>query len=166
MLFREGWYSKFGCTHTGVTEPVVWSGVRQVETVLTQQQFIQLEEKETRREVENRERCMRTVENFWNITELHTKFKIKEQQAPNLQTTSHCSEGSEKKTNTTSWHVSLKSNLAISAWSLLTATNNSNNVNSQSISLSWIQSKKKKTDVQKSVVYLSEFLVYVANFPF
>lgn len=34
-----------GCTHTGVTEPVVWPGVRQVETVLTQQQLIQLEEK-------------------------------------------------------------------------------------------------------------------------
>lgn len=37
-----------GCTHTGVTEPVVWPGVRQVETVLTQQQLIQLEEKRNR----------------------------------------------------------------------------------------------------------------------
>lgn len=33
------------CTYAGITEPVVWPGVRQVETVLTQQQFIQLEEK-------------------------------------------------------------------------------------------------------------------------
>lgn len=41
-----------GCTHTGVTEPVVWPGVRQVETVLTQQQLIQLEEKRNKKQRE------------------------------------------------------------------------------------------------------------------
>lgn len=41
-----------GCTHTGITEPVVWPGVRQVETVLTQQQLIQLEEKRNKKQRE------------------------------------------------------------------------------------------------------------------
>lgn len=36
-------------THTWVTEPVVWSGVGQVETVLTQQQLIQLQNVKTQR---------------------------------------------------------------------------------------------------------------------
>lgn len=45
-----------GCTHTGVTEPVVWPGVRQVETVLTQQQLIQLEEKRNREREKGKEK--------------------------------------------------------------------------------------------------------------
>lgn len=85
--FREGWYSKFGCTHTGITEPVVWSGVRQVETVFTQQQFIQLEEKEEKRGRKQKRKNVRS--------EHHIKVKIYRQtfkQAPNLQTKSHCFE--------------------------------------------------------------------------
>lgn len=59
-----------GCTHTGVTEPVVWPGVRQVETVLTQQQLIQLEEKRNRERKERRKKLsVNHSGNIWTLQE-------------------------------------------------------------------------------------------------
>lgn len=43
------------CTHAGVTEPVVGPGVGQVETVLTQQQLVQLEAEDVQEFRERRE---------------------------------------------------------------------------------------------------------------
>ncbi len=57
------------CKKAGITEPVVWPGVGQVEAVLTQQQLVQLEEmrqEERRNEREKRKVKCLTFYTIWN----------------------------------------------------------------------------------------------------